>query len=308
LCHDRTKEALSMFTTIRAMTLAAMCALPMLTTGTGQNGSREAERPSTKSDIAVLDYDVQTATKRVYHLKWDAGARRGSLWCKMEVAVDKHESDPNDSDIQTDLLDLVISYSEFGYAFQKPRDETVLDSQVREAGFDRFTYVAVIDKYGRPVSSDLAAQMAPLRKSAGEAEWAVMAALLEPAISCTWLCVFPKLGPFEQMELVGRDIRDWSPLGVPRIVNAMGHADTAARFHIVPAEGNRMILWSKTMRQEACAEYLGTDNVSITTKIEITYSGTLRAVEGASWKRAWSFEKAPQEDSSGTFLAILRNE
>lgn len=295
-----------MFTSKKAVTLVVlMCALPMFAAGGGQNGGREAEALSANPSMSSLDYGVQTATKRVYQLKLHGAGR--SLWCKMEVTIDKHKPDPNDTNPRDDLLDLAISYSDFGYAFQKPEEKATFDSKVREAGSDRFAYAAVIDKYGQLVSSDLARQMAPLRKSAGEVEQTVMVMFLQPAISCTWLCVFPKLGPFERGELVGRDIRDWSPLGVPDIVNAMAHADTAAKLHVVDREGNRMILWSNTTRQEACAEYFGTDNISATTKIEITYSRGLKGVEKASWERAMSFEKRSQDDSSGTFEAILRD-
>jgi hypothetical protein len=297
-----------MFTRKKAAAfMGVICALPMFAPGAGQNGSKEVKATSGNSSISSLDYSVQTATERVYQLKWNAGAGGGSLWCKMEVTIDKHKRDPNDKNPRADLLDLAISYSGFGYAFPKPAEKTALDSRVHEARFDRFAYTAVIDKYGQLVSSDLAREIAPLQKSAGEAEQTVMSTLLQPAIFCTWVCVFPKLGPFERGERAKRDIRDWTPLGVPDIVNALGHTDTADKFHVVDRGGNKMILWSKTMRQETCAKYFGTDNISATTKIEITYSRDLKGVEKASWERATSFEKRPQDDTSATFEAILQD-
>jgi hypothetical protein len=276
--------------------MVVMCALPAFAMGARQNGGRKVES---------LDYSVLTSTGRVYQLKLRGGP--GSVWCTMKVTIDRHRPDPNDKNPRADLLDLVISYSDFGYTLQRPGEKGALDSKVREARFDRFTYTAVIDKYGELVSSDLARQMAPLRESVGEAEQTVLSALLQPAISCTWVCAFPKLGPFEGGEMVGRDIRNWTPLGVQNIVNALEHSDTGDKFHVAVREGNRAILWSKTMRQDACAEYFGTDNISRTAEIEITYSTDLKGVEKASYELEVAFERMPQDNTSATFEAILQD-
>jgi len=286
-----------MFTRKKAATLVAVvCALPMCAAGAGQDGSGKVE---------FLDYSVQTATKRVYQLELNGGP--SNLWCTMEVTIDKHKPDPNDKASRADLLDLAISYSDFGYTFRKPEAKATLDTRIREARFERFRYTAVIDKYGQLVSSDLARQIAPLQKSAGEAEHTVLVMLLQPAISGTWLCVFPKLGPFQGRTFVERDIRHWSPLGVPYIEYILEHTETADKFHVEAQVGNRMIVWSRTTRQTDCAEYFGIDNVSETTRIEIVYSKDLKGVEKASWEGATSFEKRPKDNSSGTFQAILQD-
>jgi hypothetical protein len=273
--------------------------------GAGQNGSR-AEAPPANLGMSSLDYSVQTTTKRLYLLKWRTGP--DSFWCKMEVAIDKHKRDASDKNPRADLLDLAISYSDFGFDLQREAVKTAIEGQLREGRLDRFTYAAVIDKYGELVSSDLVRQIVPLRKSPGDAKSISANMLLQPAILCTWLSVFPKLGPFDRGELVGRDIRDWTSFGVPDIEQALGYGATADKFHVIERGGRQVTLWSKVMRQQASVDYLGIDSVSETTKLEISYSADLKGVERASIERVTSFEKQPQNNTSVAFDATLQKQ
>jgi hypothetical protein len=265
--------------------------------------------PSSK-DVAIygsdLDYLVVAKSKRVYDLEY--GDTNGVLTCVLEVSIDKNTRDTKDGDSVGDLLDLRLTYSQFGCRLMDKGEESQIKSQLRESRIESFEFAATIDKYGRLVSSNLKDRVDPLLKATRKETQYVVHNVLEPMVRSTWLYLFPRLGPVDGGCLSVRDLRSWEAFGWPRLKEDLAAAELGTYFHVASGSWQepKRVLWARVTEQLASTEYRSDRDVGRTTNIEISYDSDIKSVTKAVVHCTTTFGK--EESTTVSFKGTLKRE
>jgi hypothetical protein len=285
------------------MVIGVLCS--MFSGAVASDSPRDVSEDDLKVRRAPVDYSVAQPTTRMYDLAF--GGRSGAATCALKVTMANDPPPATESKTAGDTISLTLAYSGFGFrpGESDKRLETTWKEIISEGEIETFEYQARIDRYGNVISSDLRTRLEPLLKSPRGATRRFAAKMLKPMTECTWLFIFPRIGPIEQGPVPTRDAKDWEAFGWPEFQKSViegGHA-TWLNVRTTP-HGGGIILWANSTRQVASKEYGAGHDVNEAVKIDIRYDKKMRCTEKATVR--WTTSFSDEESTVISFDAVLR--
>jgi hypothetical protein len=234
------------------------------------------------------------------------GGKSGAATCALKVTMANDPLPATESKTAGNTISLTLAYSGFGF---RPGEsdkhlETAWKEIIREGEIETFEYQARIDRYGNVISSDLRTRLEALLKSSRGATGRFAANMLKPMTECTWLFVFPRIGPIKQGRVPTRDAKDWEPFGWPELQQSVVEGGQATWLNAqTTPQGRGVILWANSTRQVTSREYGSDHDVNEAVKIDIRYDKKMRCTQKATVR--WTTNFSDEESTVVSFDAVL---